>query len=81
MAPEPEEASSRQSLLVPINAFRSARVRVYSVRKSAVRWCIPNAAIAFCAEGRSGVGPGVKSLFLRNMLIMILRRSTWGYME
>src|SRR5215471_13638899 len=31
---------------------------------------MPKAAIAFCAEGSSGVGPGVNSLFLRNMIMI-----------
>src|SRR5204862_1005724 len=42
-------------------------------RKSGVRRCMANDAMAVCAAGSMGVGPGVKRRFLRNIQ-RILRR-------
>src|SRR6266478_1259770 len=67
ITPVPEEASTRTSFRVPINSFMSASTRAYRARKSAVRWCMANEAMAVCAAGSMGVGPGVKRRFLRNI--------------
>ena len=68
ITPVPEQASTRTSLRVPMNSFMSASTRWKSVRKSAVRWCAVKEAIAVCAAGSSGVGPGVNRRFLRSIV-------------
>src|SRR5713226_3148329 len=67
ITPVPEEASISASFRVPMKSFMSASARVYKARKSAVRWCMANEAMAVCAAGSIGVGPGVKRRFLRSI--------------
>src|SRR6185312_17144916 len=67
ITPVPDEARTRTSFLVPIKSFISARTRVKSARKSAVRWCSENDAIAVCAAGSRGVGPGVNKRFFSSI--------------
>src|SRR5713226_6914607 len=76
ITPVPEEVSTRTSLFVPINSFTSASTREYRARKSAVRWCMAKEAMAVCAAGSRGVGPGVNRRFLRSITMGPCNRDT-----
>jgi len=66
ITPVPEQASTSTSFSAD-EVFHVVR-HANSARKSAVRWCAVKDAMAVCAAGSNGVGPGVKRRFLRSIV-------------
>src|SRR6185437_1036591 len=71
MMPLPEQAIRITSFLVPMNVRSCSSTRTYCARNSGVRWCRSAAAMANCAAGSKGVGPGVKRRVFRIMSVWV----------
>ena len=63
--PEPDDTSTITSFEVPITSCKPDSTCLYSLRKSSVRWWMSEPIMAWSAEGRRGVGPGVNKRCFR----------------